>query len=53
MAEALLSGDLRKTSPIKVLLHENEEIGLRFEQAKKGKKKVSVSSPEEKEEEDT
>ncbi len=51
LAEALLSGDLRKSVPIKVLLHEDEEIGLRFEQSKKTKKKVSVSSPEEEEEE--
>ncbi len=51
LAEALLSGDLRKSVPIKVLLHEDEEIGLRFEQSKKTKKKVSVSSHEEEEEE--
>ena len=50
LAEALLSGDLRKSVPIKVLLHEDEQIGLRFEQPKKGKKKVGVSSPEEEEE---
>ncbi|MEK9772380.1 MAG: ATP-dependent Clp protease ATP-binding subunit [Opitutae bacterium] len=50
LAEALLSGDLRKSVPIKVLTHENEEIGLRFEQSKKGKKKVGVPSPEEEEE---
>ena len=49
LAEALLSGDIRKTVPIKVLLHEDEDIGLRFEQSKKGKKKVVVSSPDEKE----
>ena len=48
LAEALLSGELRKSVPIKVLLHEDEEIGLRFEQPKKGKKKVIVSSEEEK-----
>jgi ATP-dependent Clp protease ATP-binding subunit ClpC len=47
LAEALLAGDLRKTVPIKVLVHEDEEIGLRFEQEKKAKKKVSVSTPEE------
>jgi len=46
LAEALLAGDLRKSVPIQVLLHEDEEIGLRFEQPKKGKKKVSVSSSE-------
>ena len=50
LAEALLSGDLRKSVPIKVLTHENEDIGLRFEQSKKGKKKVGVPSPEEEEE---
>jgi len=49
LAEALLSGELRKSVPINVVLHEDEEIGLRFEQPKKGKKKVSVSSPEEEE----
>jgi len=47
LAEALLAGDLRKTVPIKVLVHEDEEIGLCFEQEKKAKKKVSVSTPEE------
>ena len=44
LAEALLAGDIRKSVSIQVLLHEDEKIGLRFEQAKKGKKKVSVSS---------
>ena len=39
LAEALLAGDLRKTVPIKVLLHEDEDIGLKFEQSKKVKKK--------------
>ena len=53
LAEALLSGDIRKTVPIKVLLHEDEDIGLRFEQSKKGKKKVGVSSPDEEEESDS
>ena len=48
LAEALLAGDLRKTVPIKVLLHEDEDIGLKFEQSKKVKKNVSISSPEEK-----
>ena len=47
LAEALLSGDLRKNVPIQVLVHEDEEIGLCFEQPKKGQKKVSVSSPKE------
>ena len=53
LAEALLSGELRKSVPIKVLLHDDEEIGLRFEQPKKRKKKVSVSSEEEKAEEES
>jgi ATP-dependent Clp protease ATP-binding subunit ClpC len=53
LAEALLSGELRKSVPIKVLLHDDEEIGLRFEQPKKGKKKVSVSSKEEKAEDES
>ena len=47
LAEALLAGDIRKSVPIQVLLHEDEKVGLRFEQAKKGKKKVSVSSSDE------
>ena len=47
LAEALLAGDIRKSVPIQVLLHEDEKIGLRFEQAKRGKKKVSVSSSDE------
>ena len=45
LAEALLAGDIRKNLPIKVILHEDEEIGLMFEQAKKSKKKVSASTP--------
>jgi ATP-dependent Clp protease ATP-binding subunit ClpC len=53
LAEALLSGDLRKNIPIQVLVHDDEEIGLRFEQTKKGQKKVSVSSPKEDEEKDS
>ena len=48
LAEALLSGQLRKSAPIKVLVHEDEEIGLRFEQGKKTGNKVSVSSAEKK-----
>jgi len=47
LAEALLSGDLRKNVPIKVLVHDDEEVGLRFEQPKRGQKKVSVSTPKE------
>jgi ATP-dependent Clp protease ATP-binding subunit ClpC len=47
LAEALLAGDIRKSVPIQVLLHEDEKVGLKFEQAKKGKKKVSVSSSDE------
>ncbi len=45
LAEALLAGDIRKNLPIKVILHEDEEIGLMFEQAKKSKNKVSASTP--------
>ena len=44
LAEALLSGNLRKNKPIKVLISDDEEVGLKFEQTS-GKKKVSVSSP--------
>ena len=47
LAEALLAGDIRKSVPIQVLLHEDEKVGLKFEQAKKGKKKVSVPSSDE------
>ena len=53
LAESLLSGDIRKNVPIQVLLHDNEDIGLRFEQSKKAKKKVSVSSSEEEKESDS
>ena len=49
LAEALLSGNIRKSKPIKVILSEDDEKGLCFEQTK-GKDKVSVSSSEEKEE---
>ena len=49
LAEALLSGNIRKSNPIKVILSEDDEKGLCFEQTK-GKDKVSVSSSEEKEE---
>ena len=49
LAEELLSGNLRKSKPITVILSEDEEKGLCFEQKKSGKDKVSVSSspPEE------
>ena len=53
LAEALLAGDIRKSVPIQVLLHEDEKIGLRFEQAKKGKKKVSVSSSDDEKDSDS
>ena len=53
LAEALLAGDIRKSVPIQVLLHEDEKVGLKFEQAKKGKKKVSVSSSDEDKESDS
>ena len=45
LAEELLSGNLRKNKPIKVILSEDEEKGLCFEQKKSGKEKVSVSEP--------
>ena len=48
LAEALLSGNLRKNKPIKVLISENEELGLCFEQST-AKDKVAVSSPPDKE----
>ena len=44
LAEELLSGNLRKNKPIKVVLSDDEEKGLCFEQKKTGKDKVSVSS---------
>ena len=53
LAEALLSGDLRKNVPIKVLVHDDEEVGLRFEQPKRGQKKVSVSTPKEEDDSDS
>jgi len=48
LAEALLSGNLRKNKPIKVLISENEEVGLCFEQSS-GKDKVAVPSSPDKE----
>ena len=48
LAEALLSGNLRKNKPIQVLISKDEEIGLCFEQPS-GKDKVAVSSSPEKE----
>lgn len=55
LAEELLSGNLRKNKPITVILSEDEEKGLCFEQKKSGKDKVSVSSspPEEDSQEET
>ena len=55
LAEELLSGNLRKSKPITVILSEDEEKGLCFEQKKSGKDKVSVSSspPEEDSQEET
>ena len=44
LAEELLSGNLRKNKPITVILSEDEEKGLCFEQKKSGKNKVSVSN---------
>ena len=44
LAEELLSGNLRKNKPITVVLSDDEEKGLCFEQKKTGKDKVSVSS---------
>ena len=49
LAEELLSGNLRKNKPITVILSEDEEKGLCFEQKKSGKKKVSVSNTSSKE----
>jgi hypothetical protein len=43
LAEELLSGNLRKNKPIKVILSEDEEKGLCFDQKKSAKEKVSVS----------
>ena len=50
LAEALLAGNIRKSKPIKVILSEDEEKGLCFEQTK-GKDKVSVSSSDDKDQE--
>lgn len=44
LAEELLSGNIRKNKPITVILSDDEEKGLCFEQKKSGKDKVSVSS---------
>ena len=44
LAEELLAGNLRKNKPIKVILSEDEEKGLCFDQKKGGKDKVSVSN---------
>ena len=46
LAEELLSGNLRKNKPITVVLSDDEEKGLCFEQKKSGKDKVAIfSSP--------
>ena len=42
LAEALLSGNLRKNKPIKVLVDKDEDIGLCFEQSG-AKEKVPVT----------
>ena len=52
LAEELLSGNLRKNKPITVILSDDEEKGLCFEQKKSGKDKVSVSNPSSEEETD-
>jgi ATP-dependent Clp protease ATP-binding subunit ClpC len=44
LAEELLSGNIRKNKPITVILSDDEEKGLCFDQKKSGKDKVSVSS---------
>ena len=49
LAEALLSGNLRKSKPIQVLMSEDKEDDIRFVQSS-GKDKVSVSPSEEDEE---
>jgi ATP-dependent Clp protease ATP-binding subunit ClpC len=43
LAEELLAGNLRKNKPIKVILSDDEEKGLCFDQKKSSKDKVSVS----------
>ena len=49
LAEALLSGNLRKSKPIQVLMSEDKEDDIRFVQSS-GKDKVSVPPSEEDEE---
>ena len=44
LAEELLSGNLRKNKPITVVLSDDEEKGLCFEQKKSGTDKVAISS---------
>jgi len=34
-------------------VHDDEEVGLRFEQPKRGQKKVSVSTPKEEDDSDS
>lgn len=44
LAEALLSGNIRKGKPVQVLLHDDEKIGLRFEQKKRKSSTETVAS---------
>ena len=44
LAEALLSGNIRKGKQIQVLVHEDENIGLRFEQNKRKSKNEAVTT---------
>ena len=44
LAEALLSGNIRKGKQIEVLVHEDENIGLRFEQNKRKSKNEAVTT---------
>jgi len=53
LAEELLSGNLRKNKPIIVVLSDDEEKGLCFEQKKSGKDKVAISSSSPEDSEDS
>jgi len=44
LAEALLSGNIRKGKPVQVLVHDDEKIGLRFEQKKRKSSSETVAS---------
>jgi len=44
LAEALLSGNIRKGKPVQVLVHDDEKIGLRFEQKKRKSTSETVAS---------